>query len=99
MEFSCRNVIGRETIMREIIAMWVSLHVFMQGRRQLAKSGGANSTIARCRRQCIEARSADQSARSAENFFAFIFWLSGWALVAPSCFVLQIRDASPQETR
>ena len=41
---------------------------------------------ARCRRQCIEARSADQSARSAENFFQ----LSGWALVAPSFFALQV---------
>ena len=33
VEFSCRNVIGRETIMREIIAysaMWVSLHVYNQ---------------------------------------------------------------------
>ena len=28
--------------------------------------GGANSTIARCQRQCIEACSADQSAQSAE---------------------------------
>ena len=34
-----------------------------------------------------EARSADQSVRSAEKFFAFIFQLSGWALVAPSCFL------------
>ena len=41
----------------------------------------------RCRRQCIEVRSADQSARSAENFFAFIFHFSGWALVAPSRFL------------
>ena len=48
----------------------------MQGRRQLPKSGGANSTIVCCRRQCIEARSADQSGRSVENFFAFIFQLS-----------------------
>ena len=55
--------------------------------------------IARCRRQCIEVHSIDQSARSVEIFFAFIFHLSGWALVAPSCFVLQVRDASPQETR
>ena len=61
--------------------------------------GGANNTIARCRRQCIEVRSADQSARSGEIFFTFIFLLSGWALVASSCFVLQVRDASPQETR
>ena len=29
----------------------------------------------RCRRQCIEARSADQSARSAENFFRLHFSL------------------------
>ena len=35
--------------------------------------GGANSTIARCRRQCTEARSADQSARSAENFSPSFF--------------------------
>ena len=63
------------------------------------KGGGANSTIARCRRQCVEVRIADQSAQSAEKFFAFIFQLSGWALMAPSCFVLQVRDASPQETR
>ena len=66
-----------------------ALLVPTQGRRQLPKSGGgANRTIARCQRQCIEARSADQSAQSAENFFAFIFQLSGWALVAPSCFAL-----------
>ena len=50
--------------------------------------GGANS----CRRQRIEVRSADQSAQSAENFFAFIFQLSGWALVALSCFPLQVPD-------
>ena len=31
-----------------------------------------------------EARSADQSARSVEKNFAFIFQLPGWALVAPS---------------
>ena len=43
----------------------------------------------RCRRQCIEARSADQSARSAEKF---IFHFSGWALVAPSRFALQVPD-------
>ena len=45
-----------------------------------------------CRRQRIEARSSDQSARSAETFFAFISQLSGWALVAPSCFVLMHQD-------
>ena len=39
-----------------------------------------------------EARSVDQSARSAENVFAFIFQLSGWALVAPSCFAQQVPD-------
>ena len=36
--------------------------------------------------------SAVQSARSAEKFFAFIFQLSGWALVAPSCFAQQVPD-------
>ena len=40
----------------------------------------------------IEACSADQSAQSAEKFFAFIFQLSGWALVALSCFALQVPD-------
>ena len=36
----------------------------------------------------------DQSARSAEIFFAFIFHFSGWAaaLVAPSRFALQVPD-------
>ena len=46
----------------------------------------------RCRRQCTEVWNADQSARSAEKNFAFIFQLSGWALVAPSCFALQVPD-------
>ena len=41
---------------------------------------------------CTEACRADQSARSAENFFTFIFQLSGWALVAPSCFAQQVPD-------
>jgi len=40
----------------------------------------------------IEAHSGDQSARSAEKSFAFIFRLSEWALVAPSCFVLMHQD-------
>ena len=47
---------------------------------------------ARCQTQCIEVRSADQSAQSADIFFAFIIQLSGWALVAPSCFVLRVPD-------
>ena len=29
--------------------------------------------------------------KAQETFFAFIFQLSGWALVAPSCFALQVR--------
>ena len=40
----------------------------------------------------IEVRNGDQSARSAKKFFAFIFQLSGWALLAPSCFVLMHQD-------
>jgi len=40
----------------------------------------------------IEARSGDQSARSAEKFFAFIFQLLGWALVEPLCFALMHQD-------
>ena len=39
-----------------------------------------------------EVRNADQSARSVEKIFAFIFQLSGWALVAPSCFAQQVPD-------
>ena len=37
--------------------------------------GGQVNGVAyvRCRRQCIEARSADQSARSTENFFRLHF--------------------------
>ena len=73
-------------------------HTYTPGAETATKSKGANSTIARCQRQCIEVCSGDQSAQSAENFFAFIFQVSGWALVAPSCFVLQVRDVSPQET-
>ena len=51
--------------------------------------GGANSTIERCRRQRIEVCSADQSTQSTDFF---IFQLSGWALVALSCFALQVPD-------
>ena len=58
----------------------------LQGRIQDCERG-ANS----CRRQRIEARSADQSAQSAEIFFRL--QLSGWALVALSCFPLQVPDA------
>ena len=54
--------------------------------------GGKKNYIRRCRRQCIEVCSTDQSAQSAEIFFAFIFQLSGWALMAPSCFALQVPD-------
>ena len=39
------------------------------------KGGGHHNNIKRCRRQCIEVRSADQSARSAENFFRLHFSL------------------------
>ena len=37
--------------------------------------------------KCIEARSADLAARSAEKFFTFIIQSSGLALVPPLCFV------------
>jgi len=33
-----------------------------------------------------EVHSIDNFAQSAENFFAFIFQLSGWALMTPLCF-------------
>ena len=37
----------------------------------------------------MERRAAVISPREArQNFFAFVFQVSGWALVAPSCFVL-----------
>ena len=54
--------------------------------------GGYHDYIKCCRRQCIEVRSADQSARTRKIFFAFIFHFSGWALVAPSRFALQVPD-------
>ena len=49
-----------------------------------------------CRRQCTEVRSADQSAQSADTF-NFIFQLSGWSVVAPSCFALQVPDVKGQQ--
>ena len=39
------------------------------------KGGGHHILMKRCRRQCIEVRSADQSARSAEKFFRLHFSL------------------------
>ena len=55
--------------------------------------GGANSTIERCRMQRIEVCSADISpCKARKKFFNFIFQLSGWALVALSCFALQVLD-------
>ena len=45
-----------------------------------------------CRSSDILVCSGDQSAQSAEKFFAFIFQLSGWAFMAPSCFVLMHQD-------
>ena len=33
--------------------------------------------------------------KARKNLIAFIFQLSGWALVAPSCFALQVPDAGP----
>ena len=44
-------------------------------------SGMQLTQVTRCRRQCIEVCSVDQSAQSVVNFFTFIFQLSGWALV------------------
>ena len=45
-----------------------------------------------CRRQCVEACSADLyiSREARQNFFTVIFQLPGWGLVhvAPSCFAL-----------
>ena len=59
--------------------------------RKLESAGHYRGGYAR-RKQCIEVCSADQSSQSAENIFAFIFQVSGWALVAPSCFALCIPD-------
>ena len=62
----------------------------------LARAGGSNLGLVgqnvHCRRQCVEARSADQSSvRSVKNFFRVIFQLPRWALVAPLCFALHCR--------
>ena len=46
----------------------------------------------------VERCAAVISPREArKNFFAFIFQLSGWALMAPSCFVLMYEDQEPDE--
>ena len=40
------------------------------------------------------------SPRQARKFFfAFIFQLSGWAVVAPSCFALQVPDVKELQDR
>ena len=44
----------------------------LQGRRHVFTNGG-HVAYARCRRQCIEVRSGDQFARSAEIFFRLHF--------------------------
>jgi len=41
----------------------------------------------------MEARRNGLSARSAKKIFTFIFLLSGWALVVPSCFALSLTSA------
>ena len=51
----------------------------MQGRMNPFVSG----RYVHWRRQCIEARSVDQSREARRNFFTFIYQLSGLALVAP----------------
>ena len=57
---------------------------------EILKFNTAHSIIAHCQRQCIEVCSVDQSMQSAQKFFTFIFRLSGWALMAPSSFALQV---------
>ena len=52
-------------------------NVTIQGRRQLCKSGGANTLP-----------KAVHRGTYAENFFRLHFQLSGWALVAPSFLAL-----------
>ena len=55
-------------------------HIVQARRKQFISGTG--------KRQCIEVHITDLSARNAENFFTFIFQLSGLALIAPSCFAL-----------
>ena len=70
-----------------IIYIYAHYNIYskQQGRRKLPRGGAAD------RLECDaaggsekEARSADQSARSAEKNFRLHFQLSGWALVALS---------------
>ena len=56
------------------------LHYTSGVARNVELAGHGQIRTLHCRRQC------------AEIFFAFIFQLSGWALVAPSCFALRVPD-------
>ena len=66
----------------------VTLMHLLTGVHSNRRLGGGGVDTERCRRQSIEVRSADQSAQSAEKKFRHHFSVSGWALVAPSCFAL-----------
>ena len=56
--------------------------------------GGGALYITRCRRQCIEARSADQSERSVETFFHLHSYRDGlsWHLRALHCKFQMYKD-------
>jgi len=60
--------------------MYPALIIMSQWQIQDFEKGGLVA-IAGWQRHGIEARSADPSVGSTEKFFAFIFPLSGWALM------------------
>ena len=51
----------------------MQLLIISRGGGTYLQLGGGQDNITRCRRQCIEARSADQSARSAGKIFRLHF--------------------------
>ena len=67
----------------------VCVCVCVRGGYRIYERGEGALYIKRCRKQCIEVHSAGKARKI---FFAFIFHFSGWALVAPSRFALQVPD-------
>ena len=62
-----------------------------RGGYRIYERGGA-PYMKRCRRQCISARSADQSARSAEKFFRLHFSLLRMGSRGTFALALQVPD-------
>jgi len=68
---------------RKLTSVFFSLHVYSGVARTWVMPGPSSWSLP------VERRAAGISLREArKNFFAFIFQLSGWALVAPSCLTL-----------